>query len=162
MVKIKDIKPDTIYTKTVENYNINTEKLEHLFKAYSTEIPVIIGNNVYNPTDLQTFFKSILYNKKLNCFEFIIHLHEPLIIIRYYVNITECKNFINTDKVLFKLTKIEYCFSKDKEEYIIKIRKTYKEFNSLLKRFELLENIFNILNSDGSLEQLYKDRIKTK
>lgn len=156
MVKTKDVKPDTIYTKTIENYNSNMEKLEHMYKSYITEIPVKIGKyTIYYPEMLQQYFKEIQYNPNNKFFEFTINKINPEIKIRYYVKVTKCKNFINNDKVYFELDKIDYYFKMDKEEYVIKIRKMYKEFNSLLRRYELLENVFNILNNDGSLEEIY-------
>lgn len=150
-----DIKPNTIYFKAIENYNSNVEKLEHLYKAYILEIPVKIGKyTVYNPEELQEFFKIIRYNYTHKYFEFIINKN-PEVKIRYYIKVTKCKNFIKHDKVYFELKKIEYYYSDGKEEYTIKIRKTYKQFNTLLKKYELLENIFNILNNDNSLEEIY-------
>jgi hypothetical protein len=128
-------------------YNEYIKDLRQYYKAYQTDKPVLRKNKSILPDDFRKYFTHIEYNDKLGCFIFA-NSCDPISAFKFYVNVTETRNFVGQQKFYFSLSEVKYIFNINNKS----AQFTLKPGSRLI----LLKSIFETLYIDGSLEYFYK------
>jgi len=114
--------------------------------AYNNQHPISMKNRIVLPINLKEYFSKIYFDKDENSFKFVIK-NKPLIVIKYFVNITEYTNFINDKQFIFENTKISFRYGYDNMYSQFEIRTGIKR--------KMFKELFQILESDNSLNSIY-------
>ena len=149
MVKIKT---ETIAQKRFRIYNIHMPEIMNLFECYSLGRPALINNRMYVPDMFKAYFKKLKYNPETNTFELYLSMGYTITKFIFYFNVTNWKNIIDSNRYSFQMTKIEFLYSEGDKVSKFIIRENGR-------RYILMDSIFELLNSDGSLEETYKSQL---